>query len=254
MHETWKRNARETRESRGFVAARPGAPGRRAVGRGRRLFPADRRGRPRERRGHGGVGPGAASGETQAGGGGRVAAGVRVRPGDAGLRCELGDAWLDLGHPREALPVYAEATRLAPDPGAGMVRRGLRAPGQRRVRGGGPLPARSAAARAGMERGPAQPRQRALQTGAGGRRARRVCRQAARGPRPEMSLAMIALVVPGEPAGGQPGNSGRPAGMGGPGGCRAVAGQTVRARQGRAPGRQAAGGVRFVVFPRRTTG
>lgn len=39
-----------------------------------------------------------------------------VLTGDAALRCELGDAWQDLGYPREALPCYAEAMRL--DPGS----------------------------------------------------------------------------------------------------------------------------------------
>ena len=103
-----------------------------------------------------------------------------LRPGDAELRCELGDAWLDLGHPREAVPVYAEAARLDPTlarafygEGCAHMAGGEFAEAVRCQQGG-------AARCAVMERGAAQPRQRAFQAGAGRRSPRRFRRSGAR--------------------------------------------------------------------------
>ncbi len=122
-------------------------------------------------------------------------------PGDAELRCELGDAWQDLGYPREALPSYAEATRLEPGLakawyGAGCAHLGC---GEFAV-----------AARCQREAVRLAPGWSAARHNLGSALfklgqvddALDAFARAARSPEPELSLAMIALIIPGSPRSG----------------------------------------------------
>ncbi len=121
-----------------------------------------------------------------------------LRPGDAELRCELGDAWQDLGYPREALPVYAEATRLAP-----ALTRAWYAAGCAQVACG----EFAAAVRSQREALRMAPEWSAARHNLGSAlfklgqvdEALDEFAEAARGPSPELSLAMASLVIPGSP-------------------------------------------------------
>ena len=122
-------------------------------------------------------------------------------PDDAVMHCELGDAWQDLGHPREALPAYAGASRL--DPTLARVWYGA---------GCAHLGCGEFAAAADCQR-------EALRLAPGWTAARHnlgsalfklgqvddaldAFNEASRGPQPELSLAMSALIVPGSPRSG----------------------------------------------------
>ena len=120
-------------------------------------------------------------------------------PDDAALRCELGEAWLDLGYPGEALPPLAEAARLQPDLvrawyGAGCAHLG-----------GGEF---AAAVRCQREALRLAPDWHAARHNLGSalfklgqvEEAMAAFRQAAGGPQPGMPLAMRALVAPGDPS------------------------------------------------------
>ena len=120
-------------------------------------------------------------------------------PEDAGLCRELGDAWQELGHPREALPVYAEAVRL--DPGSAQAWYGA---GCAHLASG----EFAAAAQCQREALRIAPDWSAARHNLGSAlfklgevdEALEAFAEAARGPEPGMSLAMIALIVPGSPS------------------------------------------------------
>ncbi len=124
-----------------------------------------------------------------------------VRPDDAELRCELGDAWQDLGHPREALPVYAEAARLNPRLAAAWYGAGCAhlavgefaaaARCQREALRLAPdgLPARHNLGSALFKLGQVDEALDAFAI-------------ASRGPEPALPLAMTALIIPGSPRAG----------------------------------------------------
>ena len=119
-------------------------------------------------------------------------------PGDADLCCELGDAWQDLGYPREALPSYARASDLDPGLarawyGAGCAHLGC-----------GEFATAAECQRVALRLAPGWSAARhnlgsALFKLGQVDDALDAFAEAARGPQPELSLAMSALVVPGSP-------------------------------------------------------
>ncbi len=122
-------------------------------------------------------------------------------PGDADLCCELGDAWQDLGHPREALPCYARASGL--DPGLARAWYGA---GCAHL-GGGEFAAAAACQREALRLAPGWTAARhnlgsALFKLGQVDDALDAFTRAARGPQPELSLAMSALIIPGSPRSG----------------------------------------------------
>ena len=122
-------------------------------------------------------------------------------PDDAGLRCELGDAWQELGYPREALPSYAEAARLDPQMaqawyGAGCAHLAC-----------GEFAAAAWHQREALRRAPQWAAARhnlgsALFKLGLVDEALDAFREAAQGAQPGLSLAMIALTIPGSPRAG----------------------------------------------------
>ncbi len=122
-------------------------------------------------------------------------------PGDAELCCELGDAWQDLGYPREALPSYATASRLDPSLarawyGAGCAHLGC-----------GEFAAAASCQREALRLAPGWTAARHNLGSALFKLGRvddalEAFTEAARGPQPELSLAMIALIIPGSPRSG----------------------------------------------------
>ena len=124
-----------------------------------------------------------------------------VSTDDAALRCELGESWQDLGYPREALPAYAEALRL--DPGLARAWYGA---GCAHLA----VDEFASAARCQREAVRLAPEWTAARHNLGSalfklgqvEDALAAFRQAASGPQPELPLAMIALVIPGDPRSG----------------------------------------------------